>query len=428
MSKSTESDWPYSIWIALHYYNDLPAINSLPLEHRAGAITSPNGTSFMGQGCMGGRALPPSKSLLNQQRHHHLCDLLNTGDIYCHISQASSMHSFVWGVVVKPPKGKLIGTIFVSVSCAESHICGLLSDGTHYCQDIGKFNELGSDTSATVLLNQPSSTSYGSFVSVSTHTNNACGVRHDGGITCWGANTANQLSIPPMNIFTHVQVGLTHICGYGMHAVVCWGVIIFQAGPAFQQSSCTSARTVLANPITGSDGVLCGGIIIGASACASLAGALASGVLTSFVEIALAGGEYQSGTSDTLVSYTGIIIRPMTIAEGGNNDEVVLNAQGHTYYFQRNLVVVKSIVFTNGAPAVRLGEHVTGIEFINCTWRNNIGTSAVGQAVRLQLRSAASFNNCRFYNNKGNSAIHSSFTSMFGSSLTMRWLGYFGDE
>lgn len=38
---------------------------------------------------------------------------------------------------MKPPAGKPDGTVFTSVSCGESHVCGLLNDGTHLCQDIG---------------------------------------------------------------------------------------------------------------------------------------------------------------------------------------------------------------------------------------------------------------------------------------------------
>jgi hypothetical protein len=40
-------------------------------------------------------------------------------------------------MLVTPPPGKPVGTVFISVTCGRSHVCGLISDGTHHCQDIG---------------------------------------------------------------------------------------------------------------------------------------------------------------------------------------------------------------------------------------------------------------------------------------------------
>jgi predicted outer membrane repeat protein len=182
--------------------------------------------------------------------------------------------------------------------------------------------------------------------------------------------------------------------------------------------SCSATRTVFATTSNGMDGPHCGSYSW-ASSCASLTGALASGAASqSFATIALDGGIYEPAFT---ISLTGFTLRPMTSIEGSNGELVIFDGNAaSTLLIEGGLVSIEDIVFINGAPAVSVAEQTSGLQFTRCTFMDNIGTNANGQAVRLQLRSSAIFNNCIFHNNIGvrGSAIYSQFATMVLNSCT----------
>ncbi|MYA00899.1 MAG: hypothetical protein F4Y35_03860 [Chloroflexi bacterium] len=86
-------------------------------------------------------------------------------------------------------------------------LCAVLSDGTATCS--GRLHAEVPDER---------------FTSVSVGRRHACGVRIDGGITCWGANQFGE-SDPPAGRFQTVSAGGAHTCGVRADGQVrCWGL------------------------------------------------------------------------------------------------------------------------------------------------------------------------------------------------------------
>lgn len=77
------------------------------------------------------------------------------------------------------------------------------------------------------------SLSSNSFVQLDVNYNNACALRLDGGVECYGDNNYGVLDGVPSGSFSSVCVGMAHACALGADgSIVCWGSNIYgQASP-----------------------------------------------------------------------------------------------------------------------------------------------------------------------------------------------------
>ncbi len=148
-----------------------------------------------------------------------LCGLRSDGSALC------------WGFGGAAPEGER----FVAISTAFAHICGLHSDGSVLCW--------GSDIASQ--LSPPEDGPFSAIAAGSLHT---CALRSDGSAVCWGydferlvegwkgpigepirAEVARMLSVPRVPLpeggrFTAITAGYAHACGLRQDGgVSCWG-------------------------------------------------------------------------------------------------------------------------------------------------------------------------------------------------------------
>lgn len=143
----------------------------------------------------------------------------NAGD--CGLRADGSLTCFGWLGEVLPPAGR-----FVEVSVGnDADACALRVAGTVVCW-AAPDTPFSPSSDAQHLLHTPA----GRFVQVSTGTDNACGLRASGKVSCWGWYPSAPI---PKGRFTQVAVGETgnqygggnyYACGLRRTgSVVCWG-------------------------------------------------------------------------------------------------------------------------------------------------------------------------------------------------------------
>jgi hypothetical protein len=110
--------------------------------------------------------------------------------------------------------GHTAGGTFTQVSAGGQlnfgeHTCGVKSDGTVACWGA---NSSGQATPPG-----------GTFTQISAGGFHNCAVRADGAVACWGDNTEGQAA-PPGGIFTQASAGNFHTCGLRSDGTIaCWG-------------------------------------------------------------------------------------------------------------------------------------------------------------------------------------------------------------
>ena len=116
------------------------------------------------------------------------------------------------------------GEQFIAISSSNIHSCGLRSDGSVHCWGF----DLGGQ------LSPPEDTKFSAIAAGTLHT---CGLRSDGSAVCWGYDLdrrseepkeyladARWIELPKGERFTEISAGYSHTCGLKKDGgVSCWG-------------------------------------------------------------------------------------------------------------------------------------------------------------------------------------------------------------
>lgn len=115
------------------------------------------------------------------------------------------------------------GTTFyiAGTFCPDADALDLAVDQDASTPDVHAGN--ATDVLVTTQDTSPGETSAVTFVSVSAGSDHTCGVKSDGTVACWGANTYGESS-PPIGSFASVSAGEYSTCGVKADGIVaCWG-------------------------------------------------------------------------------------------------------------------------------------------------------------------------------------------------------------
>jgi len=140
-----------------------------------------------------GESIPPTGTFQQVSAGgNSTCGLKTDGTVEC------------WGI--RTPLPSIIPV--KQISNGLNHLCGLMDnpfDGYVICDD-----DIGGPASED-------------FQQISTGNDHACGVKINGGVSCWGDDSEGQAS-PPSGTFQQVSAGLFYTCGINTAGgVVCWG-------------------------------------------------------------------------------------------------------------------------------------------------------------------------------------------------------------
>jgi uncharacterized protein YjdB len=129
--------------------------------------------------------------------------------------------------------------VFRKIALGDQHSCGLTLDGQVLCWGSNRGGQIG-DGSRSAMQTGPVGVKVDrrrvQFVDVAAGANHSCGLRADGGVLCWGDNTAGQLGDGTLNgtntprdvrtsmKFRSITAGRNHTCGVGTDGkLYCWG-------------------------------------------------------------------------------------------------------------------------------------------------------------------------------------------------------------
>ena len=154
----------------------------------------------------GGRTNPPSGTYTDIVANaEHPCALRTVGTISCWGRSDTTYPG--GGATDRPPSGT-----FADISLSNQIGCGVMSDSSMRCWG-WTGSGLGLGASPT-----------GSFRSVATGSGRqACAVRDNGAISCWGHSRAGA-SNPPAGAFRTISIGTRHSCALKIdQTIACWG-------------------------------------------------------------------------------------------------------------------------------------------------------------------------------------------------------------
>jgi alpha-tubulin suppressor-like RCC1 family protein len=188
----------------------------------------------------------------------HACGLGTNGELYCwgrnDLGQLGSTtgSACAGGLTCQPIPTLVPGITFSSVSASGLLTCGLSTTGAAYCWGSNSVGQLGAGIPAD---NSPHAAPVAvagglTFVKLSSHQNNACGLTSDGSVYCWGMNSVGDLgisasaspnqcaalpgapipcAISPVRVatslsFKSISKGFQHTCAMSTADVLyCWG-------------------------------------------------------------------------------------------------------------------------------------------------------------------------------------------------------------
>lgn len=163
----------------------------------------------------------------------HTCALGGDGTASCWGSGAlgdDSSGTSPWPV---PVSG---GQRFTSLAAGDEHTCGLTDAGAAWCWGANDAGQLGADLSQRTSRTPIAVVGSPPLLSIAAAGRHTCGLDHDGGAWCWGANESGQLGIGsqinrrvPTAVatnarFTALALGTGHSCGRTASSLIyCWG-------------------------------------------------------------------------------------------------------------------------------------------------------------------------------------------------------------
>jgi alpha-tubulin suppressor-like RCC1 family protein len=97
---------------------------------------------------------------------------------------------------------------WLAVSGGQGHTCGIRAPGTMWCWGRNSTSELGLGDGQSVQLRAPTQVgTFDDWTAVDLGQDNACGLRSDGSLWCWGDGSFGQLADPPGVFSSPTQVG-----------------------------------------------------------------------------------------------------------------------------------------------------------------------------------------------------------------------------
>jgi alpha-tubulin suppressor-like RCC1 family protein len=133
------------------------------------------------------------------------------------------------------------GHTYLSVAAGDSSTCGLRADGAVLCWGANTHGQLGRGSSGGAFGTPALVAGGSSFTSVTVGAGFACAIGADGDTYCWGRNSYGQLGSAGGNAstpravnggltLTSLSAGSRHTCGVtAAGAVYCWGSNVFGA-------------------------------------------------------------------------------------------------------------------------------------------------------------------------------------------------------
>jgi alpha-tubulin suppressor-like RCC1 family protein len=217
---------------------------------------------------------------------YNTCGILDTGETYCWGADAVGQLGDGWGAadvcgddaeactltpVPIDTENVAVSAVFLTLSPAGGHTCGLASDQSIYCWGSRYLFRLGAGSDAQATYDVCTSaechapvpvvpTFYGErdFEQVATAWDATCGLTTDGEVFCWGSNSQHQLGLEPYrdsayetvcfvsytnspgwcrvpiplfttHTFSQITGGAQHFCGIDRTSdeVYCWGINTF---------------------------------------------------------------------------------------------------------------------------------------------------------------------------------------------------------
>ncbi len=170
----------------------------------------------------------------------HTCGLATDGQAYCWGYNGWGQVGAAGGERITTPAAVFGGTRFRSITTGGDHSCGVTTDGQALCWGAGASGELGTGTTAAQTT--PTAVAGGrTFAGLDAGTSLTCGVTTGGAALCWGLNSAGQLgngpaggdvrfSATPVAVvggiaFGSISTGSQQACGVSTTGQgYCWGV------------------------------------------------------------------------------------------------------------------------------------------------------------------------------------------------------------
>ena len=160
----------------------------------------------------------------------HICGLRPDGSVLCND----------W---LAPPEGDR----FAAISMSGIHACGLRSDGGALCWGLNEAGQVTSVENGSYIADPVSPPEEGPFSAMATGIHHTCGLRSDETVVCWGYDLENMARIDGADVgvnapgreflfntrrseppegerFTAISAGSLHTCGLRQDGgVSCWG-------------------------------------------------------------------------------------------------------------------------------------------------------------------------------------------------------------
>jgi alpha-tubulin suppressor-like RCC1 family protein len=183
----------------------------------------------------------PSAAVVVAAGYHHTCVILDDGSLWCwgyNFEGAIGLDDPYNSPDVLSPQHVGVET-WTAVAGGDGHTCAIQSTGTMWCWGRNTSGELGigqAMTQAMMQLRAPTQVgSFSDWTSIDLGQDNACGLRRDGSLWCWGDGSSGELASPPATFYTPTQVGtdtdwqsvstdIFSTCGVKKSgALYCWG-------------------------------------------------------------------------------------------------------------------------------------------------------------------------------------------------------------
>ncbi|HEY0906526.1 MAG TPA: hypothetical protein VGE17_04945, partial [Methylophilus sp.] len=166
------------------------------------------------------------------------CGIKTNGTLWCWGANDYGQHGN--GTLVKsftPVQESTGATHWKSVSVAAGYACAVTTDGKIYCWGSDSTGALGNGASGSQTSPMQEATGNTNWVSVSTGSQHACGLRSDNTLWCWGADSFGQLGngagtttqqsavqVTSPASWLNVSAGYLHTCAVNTeNKLYCWG-------------------------------------------------------------------------------------------------------------------------------------------------------------------------------------------------------------
>jgi alpha-tubulin suppressor-like RCC1 family protein len=167
----------------------------------------------------------------------HTCALASDGGLKCWGWNATGQVGMRTIADLHTPVDVLgLGGAVSAVAAGGRHTCVLMTAGGISCWGYNEYGQLGDGTTTDSPMPVTVEGLPSGIRAITTGGNFSCALRTDGGVSCWGLNSAGQLggtsdlSLVPVDVpglangVSAVVAGFYHVCGVtGDGEVTCWG-------------------------------------------------------------------------------------------------------------------------------------------------------------------------------------------------------------